>query len=296
SFLFIVNEFDIDYEVGRVTDQWFTYMPPLAPAAYRAEYTSLVFRYHHHPPFSSRITLADNHTWHRPSMSRPGHIVRTDALGRHLSSPPIFKTQSVFSCSAHLPLILLDGDAALGSTVYKTCPCPPIEKEIPAWTIPHFHHGMPEQGTPPGLSLIRTNCRGRPWVAGRDPEWMPGLVPSLFEHSTRRPPTTGMGSGEEGMVPRSVGLAGELPIIIGLMAFHAARRGGASEVFTQGLWEGGRWKGPRGTPVGYPRLDDCPRGFVIQVCLDLTGSEDPEVIKAARDRLDELEFSVLVEG
>ncbi len=66
---------------------------------------------------------------------------------------------------------------------------------------------------------------------------MPSLVPRVFENT--RP---------ENNTP-SRGLAGELPVVIAMMAFHG-RVGEASDVFSRGLWRRNQWLGSGRAPAG----------------------------------------------
>lgn len=64
SFLFVVNEFVVDYEPlpGQgplVTDQWFNLIPPPQPQAYQAEYPGVVFRYS-----NGEVTPAEGYQWY----------------------------------------------------------------------------------------------------------------------------------------------------------------------------------------------------------------------------------------
>jgi len=88
-----------------------------------------------------------------------------------------------------------------------------------------------------GLSLVNAGAGDSPYVAGRNPSWIPALVPRVFENV------------DGGATPPSLGLGGDLPTIIGLMAFHG-RRGRASEVFSEGRWQQHQWHGGSRPPSG----------------------------------------------
>lgn len=221
--------------MGPITDQWLNYMPPTDPSAYRSEYVGRVFRYR-----QGLVSVAPGYEWLRAggrgSMGGEGRIVQVNSYGGVEWMPLVYKTQSVFACSAHLPVIVLQSDASMGScqrTPYP-CRCQPSSDDHYCWNLLHFTH-MDEAN---GVSYATANCEGRTYVAGRSPSWMPALVPRVFENTVPSSST-----------PRSQGLAGELPLVIALMAFHS-HPGGASEVFNRGMWDRKRWRGPDRTPVG----------------------------------------------
>ncbi|KAK3360360.1 hypothetical protein B0T25DRAFT_128560 [Lasiosphaeria hispida] len=258
SFLFVVNEFVIDLEPPHheVVDQWLNFLPPILPSGYLGEAIGTVFRYS-----SGAITRADEYLWHRPHMGQPGSILRLDSENNVSGTAIPYQSRSIFSCSAHLPLIVLEGDASLGSTLRTGCACgstsSSADEDLPAWDMLHFS----DKGI--GISLAATHASGYPgpYVVGRNPSWMPSLVPVSFANT--RPEH----------VPQSRGLSGDVAIVIGLMAFHS-RPGEASNVFGGGCWRYGQWNPPGNGAPCYPASGDSPRGFLINVCLDLVEGED----------------------
>lgn len=161
-------------------------------------------------------------------MGSPGRIVYQDPTTGFITiQPDPYKTESIFSCNAHLPLITLQGDASLGSFLRTGCRkrCDEaVDDDIPSWNMLHFAH---REG---GVSLANSRCSGCTYVAGRNASWMPSLVPRVFENTTRYE------------TPKSRGLGGDLPVVIGLMAFHASKVGHASGVFSSGMWKRGQWR------------------------------------------------------
>ncbi|KAK0614577.1 hypothetical protein B0T14DRAFT_606835 [Immersiella caudata] len=258
SFLFVVNEFDIDFEDDPVYDPWLNYLPPTSQTHYRGEYPGTVFRYR-----AGTITPAANYKWYRPEMGQEGHISYVDpTTGLITAAPDPYRTETIFSCNAHLPLITLQSDASLGSYHRSNCPkgCDAVfqDGDLLPWNMLHINHPRHLQG----VSLVNSGQQGYTFVAGKSPKWMPALVPRVFENIERH--TT----------PQSRGLGGDLPVVIGLMAFHARRTGNASAVFERGWWQGGKWRGPAEVPKGYPETPESnPRGFLVQISPDYSSDE-----------------------
>lgn len=208
-------------------DQWLNYMPPLRADAYRGEHAGSVFRYR-----GGVVSLAPEFRWHRPGMGQEGRIARMDERGGFAGYLQEYKTQSIFSCSAHLPIIVLQGDACLGSFMRRCCPCDAQQGDRYSWNMLHFDHRD-------GRSFATSNSQGFTYVAaGRSPSWVPALVPKVFANSL---------PGNSALHSR--GLSGDLPIIIALMAFHS-NPGHASDVFRRGMWQQGQWRGPSHSPIG----------------------------------------------
>ncbi|KAK4160622.1 hypothetical protein QBC43DRAFT_219661 [Cladorrhinum sp. PSN259] len=304
SFLFIVNELQINLEPPSrdepvLRDQWFNTMPPQSSQNYTSETVGTVFRYR-----SGIVTPAPNYTWYRPeSWGTPGRIVRIDPATNLVNGYPIpydndfgTSTQTIFSCSPHLPVIVSETDATLGTAFMRRfCRCDGrySDSRYTQWNILHFESGGDAFA---GISFVNAKSKGYTSVVGRDPAWMPSLVPATYRNSA-----TGGGGGAP--VPDSRGLSGQLPTVIGLMGFHGAV-GRVSEVFGSGRWQGNRWNGSGSAPRHVPRGgDDKPRGFLVQVCMDnLRGNlEDNEYnnfsTEACYAKLQELEWRrVLVSG
>ncbi|KAK0638599.1 hypothetical protein B0T16DRAFT_462363 [Cercophora newfieldiana] len=306
SFLFCVNEWKINFELNHEErDQWLNSIPPTSQAAYVKEYKGTVFRYR-----SGIVTVAQGYEWVREAPGYEGRITFYDPASNYTWVPEPYKTESVFACSAHLPIITLNGDASLGSLLSTNCrdgcdrqslnPDDDDDQERYTWRMPHF------TDRDNGVSVINSTRTGVPFVSGKNPSWIPSLVPKVFENTYRHENR------------RSKGLAGDLPVIIGLMSFHSSRPKhgpdgstlrGANEVFMSQMWHRNRWEGPRDAPVrGYPETpEDNPRGFVIQVSPDFSSEDmatintDYNYLEPIRDglyqSLEDLEnFGILVEG
>jgi hypothetical protein len=121
-----------------------------------------------------------------------------------------------------------------------------------------FYH--PERGNPArGVSQATVGGGGHAYVAGRNPGWIPNLVPSTFKHP-REHHADDPAAGER-PPPRSRGLGGELPVVLGLMTF-AAGGGGVSDhqsavsrafLGHNAYWRGGTWHTTR-----VPRCESSP--------------------------------------
>ena len=170
-------------------------------------------------------------TRHRPVKGDRGYIVRVNQAGVIDGYPADYKTQTVFACSALLPIIVTDRDASLGLTfMRRLCPsgCDTrYDETYSTWSQLHFQAGERDRE---GVSYANAYSSGGPFAAGQDASWISSLVPAVHRNTK---PSAGS----------SRGLAGELPIIIALMGFHG-RPSRASDVFLNHSWHMNRWCGP----------------------------------------------------
>ncbi|KAK4174100.1 hypothetical protein QBC36DRAFT_348199 [Triangularia setosa] len=266
SFLFVVNELNPNYEpqVGSdlqggemLRDQWFNPMPPEHANEYLDEWPGLVFRYRQEQ-HGGVVTLENEYQWYRPGRGHEGHIVRVDAAGTITGRPMVYSQASIFSCGSHLPVIVGPGDASLGNSRI-------LRQALDSDTV-FYWSLLPicRWNDISNVSYVTTEGRGGPSVVGKNPSWIPSLVPQIYSN-----PNANLVSG---------GLSGDLSVLIGLMAFHS-RKGRASEVFSSQKWHHNRWVGSQHAPTHVPRTqEDNPRGFYVQVCLDnlVWGLEDSE--------------------
>ncbi|EGO61510.1 hypothetical protein NEUTE1DRAFT_98611 [Neurospora tetrasperma FGSC 2508] len=249
SFLFSVIEYHVSYGNSPAPrDQWDNTLPPLTRNGYRLNNEAPVFRYR-----DGIVSEAPEYAWRRLVEGQPGGIYRHDEHGQFLGQAFHYKAHSIFACSPCLPFIIADGDISLynsymrnvgdhGTNTY-------VEDSARCWHMLHFDHNN-------GISQANGESYGHPWVAGRNPSWMPSLVPKVFRNH-KEPQTL------------SRGLSGEISIVIGLMAFHSPPRY-PGWVFEQQWWTHNLWQGPNSAPVYYPpQADAIPRGFLVHVCLDL---------------------------
>ncbi|KAI1813775.1 hypothetical protein GGS20DRAFT_462457 [Poronia punctata] len=237
SFLFVVNELEMA-EVTPTVDQWGTEIPPDMPSHYLGEYPGAVFRY-----TDGRIDPAPEYVWERTGgyqnphygQKYPGRIVHISGIATR-----DYSTYTVFNCWRPLPCLYVETD--------------PMSNLIGAlgdgarWNLMGFH--VPDGS---GVTRIAPAGGGSEVVGGRHPTWMPSLVPAMFENT-------------DGSLPRSVGLTGPLPVIIGRMAL-AYPRGRTNEPFATGMWHRRRWRGAiqPGAEVTRPRNI---RGVLVHVALD----------------------------
>lgn len=173
-------------------DRWGNVIPPTRPEQYTGETPSSVMRYDR-----GRVTQADEYYWARLGGPRTqGRIWPLQGA----FVPMIYKEQTVFSCNPFLPIVVANGDTSLPTDD------PGDDRGGPDWNLLHFRHDMDAH---PGVSLATCSRSNRLRVAGRDPSWIPHLVPQGFAnpHSHQS----------------SQGLGGDLPLLLALMAFSEPR-------------------------------------------------------------------------
>ncbi|KAM7212358.1 N-acetyl-gamma-glutamyl-phosphate reductase [Rhypophila decipiens] len=264
-FLFVVNEvtFEQTYNERFPLDSWGNQVPPGTTAAYGREHVGRVFQYD-----NGHVAPAPpEYSWYRPGVGFPGSIVRSNPSGSfHMMIP--YKTGTVFACSPHLPIIVAECDVSCDPTwVFKDCRCG-NDGDSFRWNLLSFY------GTR-GFTGVNAVAGGTPYVLGANPSWIPSLVPRVFENP-------------DGNVPRSTGLGGDLPTLIGLMAFHG-RPGRTSDVFSSGRWQQNQWHGSPHPPTGYPNpLQEDPRGFVVHVAMYMPLEDfDEGAVDALRTEFEE---------
>ncbi|KID85725.1 hypothetical protein MGU_07033 [Metarhizium guizhouense ARSEF 977] len=258
SFLFVVNELEIrfrdeqDLDSGIRKDDWLNVLPPNTPELYSPEtlqHVSQVMRFR-----NGEVTPAGPaYYWARAGQFDEGCIAM--AAGETQYGLQKYKSASVFSCNPSLPVVTLEGDARTNSD--------------PDFNVLQFVHQRNADSDSNGVSLAafsmdRSSSVYPPpvkFVAGRHASWIPSLVPDICRNPY--------------MAGRSSGLGGELPIVIGLMAFHASPDGGRTinDVFlgrgeNGGLWKNYCWQSSS-SPAGYTLSEqDTPRGYLVHICLD----------------------------
>ena len=144
----------------------------------------------------------------------------------------LYSSFTVFACNPLLPIVVAEGDPSTYSDVrYHPLQFfhPSAEHPLRGISQAAFEDSPMGQGGAPVK-----------YVAGQSPSWMPALVPESYRNPYRH------------TVPPSIGLAGELPIVIGLMAFSEARsESGVSnrvnEIFLGRPGHNGRWRDRRWT-------------------------------------------------
>lgn len=236
SFLFVVNELRpiFDPYAENYSDQWGNILPPSSPLNYGEETVGAVYRY-----ADGLVTPAEGYRWHRPDNGVQGYIaydVQTE--DGNSMRPTHYKTQTAFACSPLLPLLVVGTDPSATSTIFRSaCPCGRFDRSTSAedgeasmlWSLLHFYHpSAPLRG----VSQASLGSTGTAFVAGRDASWIQALIPRPF-HNSRQDTT----------MPQAVGLSGELPLVIALMAFWDHKNNGPGEVFgrNNGKWQQRMW-------------------------------------------------------
>jgi hypothetical protein len=311
SFLFVVNELEIEtdspasnYDTAIRKDLWDNVLPPENPVFYKTEtlsHVSHVMRFR-----NGEISAAGPaYRWVRPEQFGEGYIAV--AAGGTEYALTKYKSTSVFSCNPSLPIVTYAGDA-------RTLRDP--EFHALQFLHPQSQSGIVSQATfpldvfspvggPPAGSIERDPAK---YVAGRHASWIPSLVPDVCRNRY--------------LAGQSLGLSGELGIVIGLMAFHASKDGRTvNDVFlgrgeSSGLWKNYRWRGtssPPGCMLPFiPQMSpdlaaqhmandflidpcsehDTPRGHLVHICLDPENQSG-----STESTLSMLEWnSVLVQG
>ncbi|KND91873.1 hypothetical protein TOPH_03338 [Tolypocladium ophioglossoides CBS 100239] len=280
SFLFVVNE--LSFYTNEVNDfnrdQWYNTLPPRSCYGYSNETASRVMRYQ-----GGEVTEAQGYHWFRSALCESGHCYSP-------SQEPLtpYSDFGIFSCGPHLPIVVMPGDpmtiiegkAAMHALRFFH---PPLNSELRGVSQATWAEGhMPAGGFP-----VK-------YVAGRDPSWIPGLVPKIF-----RNPETSVSSR---------GLGGELPIVLGLMAFSEAGDR-VDEIFLGRNGHRGRWRDrvwmnhhePQGcmprpcahavylSPTDMNAIEGFPRGFYIAVFND---PQNPE--GSTDDRIHSFEWENVI--
>lgn len=228
----MVNELIVDYdESGIVRDEWFNFKPPDYAHGYAAEIQSSVMRYH-----EGKVSRAPGWYWGRPD-TEPG-LPKAEGVIWRMQSHNVpqyavqYKSFTTFSCGPLLPFVVAEGDPSTRADEPHLCPLlffhPPSNDPMRGVSQVAFEESVLDGGPGPAR-----------YTAGRSPSWVSSLVPSAY-------------SNQEANAPRSTGLGGELPIVLGLMAFSEARNPDSLENRTDEIFVGmpghhGRWHDRRWT-------------------------------------------------
>ncbi|KAL7823739.1 hypothetical protein V8C26DRAFT_1799 [Trichoderma gracile] len=256
SFLFVINELIVnDDDRLHVGDVWYNREPPAEPRGFEREITGTVMRYH-----NGQVTEARGYRWLRGEFEAtrnawpPGNLYRYDLNDSpmltddmNFQCAEVYKQLAVFSCNPLLPIAVLVGDPLSAISLAR----------VPLL----FHHPEHQPGVSHAVhpdSLAREGGVMCKFVAGASPSWMPSLVPKTYRNPYEPGP--------------SRGLSGELPIILGLMAFSEARSEGedvARRIFLEeNRWRNGEWR-HAAAPKGYARSAlENPLGFLVTVFYD----------------------------
>ncbi|PHH65703.1 hypothetical protein CDD81_1789 [Ophiocordyceps australis] len=246
SFLFVVNELEFYNDSGAdiFRDTWYNDLPPRSCMGYTGERAGKVLRFR-----DGEVEEAAGYVWYRDELRIRGHCFS------NLGEAPGYSEAAVFACNPHLPLVVIRDDPLT------------LNDAKSSMHALHFFHprhlpGL-SQATTPDAVLPHGGAPVK-YVAGRNPSWMPALVPSVYANPWLEPPP-------------SRGLGGELAIIIGLMAFSKSGPN-VEDVFLgtharPGYWHNSFWSS-RAAPSYYPRsTQETPRGFYIGVFCDPENAE-----------------------
>lgn len=192
-------------------------MPPENPRDYDGEAQGTVFRYR-----DGVTEVAEGYYWYRDPAAvdaqtglRPaGAIMRLEGDGSGTQWPmEEYSAFTVFNCWGPLPCVYEKADAL--STFIG--PYGAGQR----WNVMSFQ-------APDGSGLTRVSSAGNSQVVmGKNPSWMPSIVPELFWNASSHAPT-------------STGLGGELPVIIAQMALSQPRQ--QTDVpFLSRWWNHGEW-------------------------------------------------------
>lgn len=233
-----------------VRDPWLNLPPPSLAQGYSHEIASKVMRYR-----DGHVSEARGWQWGRPQTS-PGlpkadGVIWTYAPDGAPFYAEYYRAFTTFACNPFLPIVCIEGD--------------PSTHNAPKMT-PLLFFRPPRDHPMRGISQACTDESDMDmgpgpakYTAGRHASWIPSLVPPTY-------------ATQDAAAPRSGGLGGELPIVIGLMAFSEAgdRDAGTNrtnEIFLggsgqhHGRWHGQRWTHvhkPSGCELHYPYLGLTP--------------------------------------
>ncbi|KAJ9139416.1 hypothetical protein NKR23_g7922 [Pleurostoma richardsiae] len=247
TFLFVVNELIPNQQYPRANfDQWGSRLPPGHPDAYIGEESSLVFKYTSVTPDSCSIQRMPEYSWYRTGRDQPGSICTWDQTGEHISITEyhLYKTCTVFRGWRFLPLMFMYNDATITEL-----------DNSDVGTMLHAVHLRPRDSNP-GVSEVVT--RASLYAAGRSADWIPSLLPLKYANPFAD-------------APHSRGLAGELPVILGLMGLsQPPGQGTIDDAFMRGFWrDDKKWRCPlTHNQDAIPGPDQDPRALLVQVCFD----------------------------
>lgn len=235
SFLFVVNELIVNHDehnggVRVRNDDWWNITPPIRAQGYSHEIPSKVMRWR-----DGAVSEARNWQWGRPA-TQPGQpkadgLLWTPQPDGTAYYADLYKRFTVFSCSPFLPVVVADGDPSAHDNTRMTPLLffrPPRDNRMRGTSQAVTDESEMDAGPGPAK-----------YTAGRHPSWIPSLVPPTY-------------ATQEHSAPKSAGLGGELPIVIGLMAFSEAGdranlTNRTDEIFLGSPGHHGRWHDLRWT-------------------------------------------------
>ncbi|KAI1505788.1 hypothetical protein F5X99DRAFT_404824 [Biscogniauxia marginata] len=247
SFIFVVNEIELNTNVPLTADHWGNFVPPDRQASYANETPGHVFEYH-----NGNVARSRDYFWYRPNgLGTEGSISYTSTvrdeymniIGNQIVTLDTYSATTVFDLGPFFPCAYALADATV--------------QDLSEYDTPHdmFYalHFRHEAG---GVSRAFFNG-GAKYIAGSHASWLGSLVPEAYKNLDPN-------------VPRSTALGGELGPLLGLMAL-AERPGRTDEAFSM-HWNEHTWTGRRREPVS---AHGPPRGVVVHVAVEpgRTGEE-----------------------
>lgn len=197
--------------------------------------------------------VSRSYRWTRDQQYAEGYI-------QHVSSGRAthkYKSASVFSCNPLLPIVTINGDARIQTNpllhalkfFHPRDECTHGSNGVSQ--VAFSRHDDPAYGAPPQTSMMSGYMTH---AAGKNANWTPGLIPRVYGNPYP-------------LARQSVGLGGELPILLGLMAFHARDGQSVEDIFLgsrnrPGLWHEYTWRSNESPPgcmyftSGFPRLGE----------------------------------------
>ncbi|KAI0449419.1 hypothetical protein F5B21DRAFT_520203 [Xylaria acuta] len=250
TFLFVVNGLSVSKDAQPVTDQWGARMPPESALDYEGERKGAVWRYR-----DGVIERAHGYDWDRDyeahpvtGLMRQGCINLVDGDGVRWPMPE-YKKFTVFNCWGPLPCVYMRGDVlSMLIGPYGDGDC---------WRVMSFARHDNSRIT---RISEAGNCQT---VAGRNPSWMPSLVPDMFRSLERS-------------AQNSEGLAGELGVILGQMALTEGYSK-TDKPFESQWWHHRRWRPQKARPELKDPMD--LRGVLVVICLDSYENEDGSTVQ-----------------
>lgn len=203
---------------------------------YSGEVVSKVMRYS-----NGEVSEAVGYHWYRAEQTATGHLMRTDYEGNWIPDSAgsylyahEYKSFSIAACNPLLPIMVTDTD--------------PLVQETGSWDLLRLFHPRDSPGISQVVTLespMRDGGGQVRYAAGRSPSWIPGLLPRTYRSPKANP-------------PESLGLGGELPIILGLMALGAEKDRNSNEpvnklFLERRAWRRNEWRGgdPRGCEYSF---------------------------------------------
>ncbi|KAI8944116.1 hypothetical protein F4801DRAFT_585758 [Xylaria longipes] len=250
TFLFVVNGLSVRRDAEPVTDQWGARYPPECALDYEREGQGAVWRYR-----DGVIERAHGYDWDRNYEVHPvtglmpqGCINLIDRDGVRWPLPE-YKKFSVFNCWGPLPCVYVRGDVlSMLMGPYGDGDC---------WRVMSFarHDNS-------GITRI-SEAGNSQTVAGRNPSWIPSLVPGMFKSLDRN-------------AHSSEGLSGELGVILGQMALTEVYSK-TDKPFESQWWHHRRWRPQKARPELKDPYD--LRGVLVVICLDSYENEHGSTVE-----------------